>query len=183
MAKWSSRRIQPRRQPPSSSGRTDLGTVLLGALAIIVGSTVLGIAVNHFAPRGIPLLGGDIEGAPALSLPPGILRMSLAETKAAVEAQSALFLDARTDYEYAEGHIPGALNLPAYEFEERFPDLADLIEEAPSLVVYCGGIECSDATEIAERLLEVGHTDVYVFESGWQAWIDSGGAAKEGRDP
>jgi rhodanese-related sulfurtransferase len=183
MAESARRRTQVNRRPVSSFSLSDLGGILLGALGIVAASAALGIAVNQCSPRGIPLLPSATDEATAPSLPAGIVGMNLEEAQAAFEAQSVLFLDARTPEEYAEGHVPGALNLPTYEFEEHFPDLADLVEDAPSVVVYCEGMECSDSIEVAERLLEVGCEGVHVFEPGWRAWKDSGGPVNEGLDP
>ena len=168
---------------PSSFRLSDLGGILLGALGIVAAGAALGMAVNQCSPRGIPLLPSATEQAPARSLPAGIVGMNLEEAQAAFEGQSALFIDARTPEEYAEGHVPGALNLPTYEFEERFPGLADLVEEAPSVILYCDGMECSDSLQVAERLIEVGCESVHVFEPGWRAWKDSGGPVNEGPDP
>ncbi len=183
MARLPRRSHRLRRRPHRSGGRADLGGVLAGALAIVVGSAALGVVVNHFSPRGIPLLAEHSAEAPVFDLPAGMVSLSPAEAEAAFRAGSALFLDARPPEEYAEGHIPGALSLPAGDFEDHFLDLADLVEEAEAIVVYCGGVECSEAMEVAERLLETGRTEVGVFERGWRAWGEAGGPVREGPDP
>jgi rhodanese-related sulfurtransferase len=157
--------------------------VLVGALAIVVGSAALGVVVNHFSPHGIPLLVQRSEAAPALDLPTGIVSVSLAEFQAAFRTQSALLVDARPPEEYEEGHVPGAVSLPAGAFEERYLDLMDVVEEAEATIVYCGGFECSESIQVAERLLEVGRTQVGVFEQGWRAWSESGGPSREGPEP
>ena len=163
-----------------------LTKVVPGALALLLVSAGLGIVANHLSPRGIPLLPRPAEEArseAALPLPAGLVAMSLEQARAAFDAQSALFLDARELQEYEQGHLPGALNLPPSDFEERFLDVADQVEAAASLVVYCDGIECSDAIETAERLLETGRTQVYVFEAGWKAWVSAGGPTARGPEP
>jgi rhodanese-related sulfurtransferase len=176
--------LSPRRQR-SSRGRADLGGVILGALAILVGSAALGVVVNHVSPQGVSLLAAhsDDAEAPPLELPAGLSSLPLDQAQAMFESESALFIDARPPEEYGEGHIPGARNLPAYEFEEYFLDLMDLVEEAATVVVYCGGVECSDSIQVAERLLEIGHSDIRVFENGWRAWSEAGGPVNEGPEP
>ena len=185
MARFKPRSRQIRQRPPSSRGRSDVGGILVGALAILLGSTAVGTAVNHFSPRGIPLLPERPQAplSPALSLPPGISTIDAQQARSALDDEAALFLDARSSVEYAEGHIPAALNLPPDEFEDRYPDLAHLVEAAPALVVYCQGIECSEAAHLAERLREVCERPIYVFELGWRAWLGSGGRAREGPEP
>jgi len=164
--------------------------VLLGALAIALASAILGLVVNHLSPRRIPLLPRPTRGgaglslpSPAVPLPPGLVAMTLEQARAAFDAQSALFLDARKPEEYEQGHIPGARNLPPRGFEDRYLEVAEAVEAATSVVVYCEGVECSDAIETGERLLETGRKQVYIFESGWRAWVGARGPVREGPEP
>src|SRR5262249_43892241 len=58
------------------------------------------------------------------------------------DAKAALFVDARSAEEYAEAHIPGAVNLP---FDDVFkqPDLVKSIDAGGRpIVCYCGGGDC-----------------------------------------
>jgi len=159
--------------------------VIVGALALVIGSAVLGVVVNQVSPRGIPLLStpADADSPATPALPKGIRSVDLPEARSAFDEHAALFLDARSPEDYAEGHVSGALSLPAYEFDARFPEIADRVEEAQSIVVYCDGVECSDSIHVAERLVEYGFSDVSVFESGWRAWAESGAPVSEGTEP
>ena len=165
----------------NSSAQSDLWGIALGALAILLGSATLGIVVNHFSPRGIPIFArGDQEGLP---LPPGLLAISPEEARRMLDDESAIFLDARSPEEYAEGHIRGARSLPLEAFEESYMDVAEQIESAASAVVYCEGIECADAVRTAERLLEAFPGKVYVLELGWRAWLEAGYPKTAGAQP
>ena len=168
-----------------SRGRIDAYGIFLGAAAMVLGSAALGIAVNHLSPRGIPIFGQAAEGEPELSLTMtgGVVRMALAEARASFEAGGALFVDARVEDDYREGHLPGALNIPPGEVGARLPDVADALTSAEAVVVYCHGVECSDAIGVAERLLEVIPEPVYVFETGLKDWIDAGYPVTEGMEP
>jgi rhodanese-related sulfurtransferase len=167
-----------RHEGGGSIARRQLGGVLLGAVGIALGSATLGIAVNHWSPRGIPVL--PRPGEERLPLPPGVQALSLAEAGAAFESGSALFVDARCPEEYEEEHIPGAVNVPRDEYEEWVLDVADQIESAPAVVVYCSGDDCGDAIEVAERLLEIREGPIDVIEVGWEAWEEAGYATAEG---
>lgn len=161
----------PNPSPPTDAGRGSLARVLLGSLCLFLASTALGLLVNHFSPRGLPLFPPAQSQAPAaLPLPAGIESISPEQAYAAFQSRTALFVDARTPEEYAKGHIPGALNLPPRDFDARFPDLADRVESAPQLIVYCRSLECSDAIETAERLHELIPKPVGVFARGWEVW-------------
>jgi len=177
----SPRRATHRLPPSSSRGGADLGGVLLGALAIVLGSAALGILVNHFSPRGIPIFGKGEELQ--LPLPPGVGAMTVDQARAAWEAKSAVFVDARVPEEYEAAHVPGAFNLPPGEFEVRYPDLAEQVEAASTVIVYCEGMECGDSILVAERLRELYHGTIFVVERGWPAWVAGGYPVTAGSEP
>ena len=159
--------------------------MIVGALALVIGSAVLGVVVNQVSPRGIPLFSttAAADSPPAPALPKGMRGVDLPEARSAFDEHAALFLDARSAEDYAEGHVPGALSLPTHEFDARFPEIAERVEGAQSIIVYCDGVECSDSIHVAERLVEYEFSDVSVFESGWRAWVESGAPISEGTQP
>jgi rhodanese-related sulfurtransferase len=171
------------RTTTTSAARADFAATLLGAVLIIAVAVALGLGANHFSGRGIPLLPAHVVESPTIPLPRGVEGLDFAEVRTAFEAGSALFLDARPTGDYAEGHIPGALSLPPDEFEQRFVELIDSITEAPALIIYCSGEECSDSIALAERLLETRDTGIYVFEAGWRAWRRAGAPVGIGGQP
>ena len=70
-----------------------------------------------------------------------------------------LVLDVRRPDEYAEGHIPGAVNLPNEEIgTERPRELPDLHQ---ILLVYCRSGRRSK--EAAQKLFDMGYTHVFEF--------------------
>ena len=87
---------------------------------------------------------------------------------------SALFLDARPFEQYAEGHVPGAINLPVHEEDgmDILFKLEDMLQSAPRLVVYCTGIGCGLSDILSKKLTEVGipKEKIIVFEGGMDAW-------------
>jgi rhodanese-related sulfurtransferase len=157
--------------------------VLIGAIALVVGSAAIGLGVNAISPSGIPLLltTGEAGAPPSLPLPEGLAAITLPEARVALAEGTALFLDAREPDQYAVGHIPGAVNLPAYEFDDYFPQAVERIEEASCLIVYCDGAECSDSIQVAERLREFGFSSIFVFEAGHRAWTEAGGPVEDDR--
>jgi len=173
-----------RRSRRRSRGRIDAYGIILGAAAMVLGSAALGIAVNHFSPRGIPIFGQAAESEPGLNLPmpAGVVRMSLDDARAAFDGGAALFVDARVEEDYREGHVPGALNVPPSQVGERLPEIAEDLTAAQAVLVYCHGIECSDAIGVAERLLEVVPEPVYVIEAGIVGWVDAGYPVREGAE-
>jgi rhodanese-related sulfurtransferase len=67
-----------------------------------------------------------------------------------------LFIDARNDEHYQEGHIPGAYQLDYYHPENYLPALLPLCQAAQQIVVYCNGGDCEDSELAATMLRDVG---------------------------
>ena len=64
---------------------------------------------------------------------PEIQRVSLGDAKAALDANTAVFVDVRGDSLYAESHIPGALSIPLTELENHL----DKLNAADWIITYC----------------------------------------------
>jgi len=87
---------------------------------------------------------------------------------------NVLFLDARPFEQYAEGHIPGSINLSIYDEAgmDLLFKLKDMLDSAPKLVLYCTGISCDLSDILAKKLVEIGipETKLIVFKGGMEAW-------------
>ena len=75
------------------------------------------------------------------------------------------FVDVREEDEYAEGHIPGAINIPLTEFMARVDELN---EDEPVVLVCNTGVRSSQA---ALFLVSLGFEDIYNLEDGTKGWI------------
>ena len=87
-------------------------------------------------------------------------QISGAEAKALMDSESGyIIIDARTQEEYDQGHIPGAILIPEYEIADRaakeVPDKDQLI------LVYCRSGRRSKIA--AEELVKLGYTNVKEF--------------------
>ena len=87
-------------------------------------------------------------------------QISGAKAKALMDSESGyIIIDARTQEENDEGHIPGAILIPEYEIaaraEKELPDKKQLI------LVYCRSGRRSKIA--AEELVKLGYTNVKEF--------------------
>jgi rhodanese-related sulfurtransferase len=89
-------------------------------------------------------------------------------------AAGGLAVDARRPEDFALGHLPGALNLPAEEFDSHFAQLQPRLPSRAPLVVYCGGAECGLSKELAGMLKDMGFSRVEVLRGGIDAWKAAG---------
>jgi 3-mercaptopyruvate sulfurtransferase SseA len=64
---------------------------------------------------------------------PEIQRVSIKETKAALDAGSALIVDVRSADAYQGSHISGAINIPLEELEARLGEL----NKTQWIITYC----------------------------------------------
>lgn len=70
-----------------------------------------------------------------------------------------VILDVRTEEEYAQGHIPGAILIPDYEIETKAEEI--LTDKDQMILVYCRSGQRSK--NAAQTLLELGYTDIREF--------------------
>ncbi|MER3524388.1 MAG: hypothetical protein C4326_10045 [Ignavibacteria bacterium] len=82
---------------------------------------------------------------------------------------SALFVDARHEYDYKLGHIRGAINVPLKDFDLATSPLAPTPKNQ-LIVTYCDGAECNSSIELAQKLAAAGFTNVKMFFGGWNEW-------------
>jgi rhodanese-related sulfurtransferase len=78
--------------------------------------------------------------------------------------------------------IPGSRRVPLDQLEESVRR-SSLARDTP-IVVYCAGSHCPSSREAAEKLGELGYSNVEAFEGGLADWKTAGhdviGAAPEG---
>ena len=87
-------------------------------------------------------------------------QISGAEAKALMDSESGyIIIDARTQEEYDEGHIPGAIMIPEYEIADRAEK--ELPNKDQLILVYCRSGRRSKIA--AEELVKLGYTNVKEF--------------------
>ena len=87
-------------------------------------------------------------------------QISGAEAKALMDSESGyIIIDARTQEEYNEGHIPGAILIPEYEIADRAEK--ELPDKDQLILVYCRSGRRSKIA--AEELVKLGYINVKEF--------------------
>ena len=87
-------------------------------------------------------------------------QISGAEAKALMDSESGyVIIDARTQEEYDQGHIPGAILIPEYEIADRAEK--ELPDKDQLIFVYCRSGRRSKIA--AEELVKLGYTNVKEF--------------------
>ena len=87
-----------------------------------------------------------------------------------------VLLDVRGPASFADGHVPGAINLPHGKIVES--KLAQFAADA-MFVTYCAGPHCNGAFRGAIRLAQLGRP-VKVMIGGLTGWVDEGFSLEAG---
>ena len=87
-------------------------------------------------------------------------------------AQKIIFVDARNETEFLQGHVPGAWLFDPYQPEKYFPTVMPAAQAAETIVVYCHGGDCDDSLSAATLLKQVGipGEKLYVYGGGIGEW-------------
>lgn len=81
-------------------------------------------------------------------------------------------VDVRFPDDFAEGHVPGAINLPMPKWQnQRY--LEEHLDRNATLYLYCYNPTCHLAAQAALKLVEAGYKAVEV-EGGWSDWLEKG---------
>ncbi len=87
------------------------------------------------------------------------VRISAAEAKEMIDNEEVIIVDVRTQAEYEEVRIEGALLIPDYEIADAGPDL--LPDKDAVILVYCrSGRRSENASRI---LIDLGYLNVFDF--------------------
>ena len=88
------------------------------------------------------------------------MNITAEEAKAIMDSQDGyVILDVRTQEEYDQGHIPGAILIPDYEISEKAETV--LTDKNQLILVYCRSGRRSKLA--AEALVKLGYTNIREF--------------------
>jgi len=98
------------------------------------------------------------------------------------EMDVCIFVDARNDEQFAEGHIPRAWRLDPYHSSLYMDDLEPAARDAERIILYCDGGDCEDAIFAGRELLEWGIEleKISLYEGGMEDWEANGGPIEKG---
>ncbi len=85
------------------------------------------------------------------------------------KSKNITFIDARDEWDFAAGHIKGAINIPEYNFESIYNKYSDM-NKSKGIIVYCGSKDCNLAERVADKLKLKGFKEVYIYLDGWEVW-------------
>jgi rhodanese-related sulfurtransferase len=83
-----------------------------------------------------------------------------------------IFVDARKEDLYVEGHIPGAMHCDPYDAAAHVDAVLARTNGVERVIVYCGGGDCEDSIFLCRELIDAGvpEDSVFLFPGGWKEW-------------
>jgi len=186
-------------------------SILGEALLVVLAGLAFAIIANQLSPRGLNLSRNYFPAAAGTNLtvvremaatvtnqpPSEHLRAELqaAGLQLAVSnqviawfadprrlTQHILFIDARNEADYRQGHVPGAWMFDPYQPEKYFPTVVPAAQAAEIIVVYCHGGDCDDSLSAATLLQQVGipGKKISVYGGGFGEWQTLGQPVETG---
>ena len=139
-------------------------------------SLTLSVSVNLFRPKPILYIAKNLEIIKDIDQinkdvsNPMIRTIDIDIAKTLFE-NNTLFVDARAEEYFENGHIPNAIcnddiNLLIEEIDSR-------IQVDEGFIVYCSDDDCGSSEELAYKLQEQGFMSIYVFKGGWKQWTNN----------
>ena len=138
-------------------------------------SIIFSISLNIFRSDSLSLIAQDlliVESVEELNndLNQGIIEISLEIAKDLFD-KDILFIDARAEEYYLEGHIHGAICND--DFDQLINDIDNRIINNDFFVVYCSDDDCGSSEELAYQLFDQGYLNIYLFKGGWKQWTEN----------
>lgn len=155
--------------------------ILKQALLLLVLAISIALVVNQFSPVGIALIGQWDQDKGVISAhakdeihDSRLVIDNIKIAKLSYDGGKTLFVDARSNDDYNEGHIKGAITLPVGEFDERVGNLLDDYSPDQSIITYCSGRTCEDSHRLAQMLIDLGYENVSIMIDGFPGWKENG---------
>ncbi len=187
----------------ASSYRFGWKRILGEMLTVAVAGLAFALATNLISPRGLELSRNYFPGASrpppepggTTNAPPPTVPAQMAARIQAQELQVitgpevhqlfqdpryaqelVVFVDARNQTQYRQGHIPGAYPFDHYRAMEELPTVLPACMNAEQVVVYCTGGDCEDSEFGAITLRDAGVPPdrLFVFIGGITEWTAEG---------
>lgn len=141
-------------------------------LIVLAAGAGLGLAYGALTHKGLfqqPAETPEATRPGNVGSPEAPMMVSVDEAEKIFRSGEALFVDARSEFDFRLGHIKGAVNLPLKEATKDRPLLPGIARDH-LVVTYCDGQNCNSSIDLAARLYATGFRNVRIFFGGWEEW-------------
>jgi len=137
--------------------------------AITLITVCIALGFNQVRSNTLPLLCPWSVAEPDETFSEDVPTVSVEEA-AVMFSHKAVFIDARPEMYYNEGHIKGALNIPWHDVEDAFFEVMGDTPLDTSIITYCDGATCDLCDKLAVFMCDLGFSQVSALANGWTVW-------------
>ena len=143
---------------------------------IVFASVFTSLLFNQLRNKSLPFVKAKVEVVSSLpslkskSSGSHITGIDLELTKKLFE-ENTLFVDARAEEFYNEGHIPNAICFD--DFDLLVEKLENTIGMDDQFIVYCSDSDCGSSEDLSYELQSYGYNNILLFKGGWKEWKDA----------
>lgn len=138
--------------------------------AILTITVCIALGFNQIRAKTLPLFCPWSQPVSGNSFSEFISTVSVEEAAALFHTDHAVFIDARPESVYNQGHIQGALCLPWNQAEEKCFEVIENIPAEKKIITYCDGATCDLCDKLAVFLCDLGFDQVQALINGWTVW-------------
>jgi rhodanese-related sulfurtransferase len=104
--------------------------------------------------------------------------VSADEVRRLLGAPDVVLVDARYPWDFAKGHLPGAMGVSIKAGQEQVVKAMSRVPKDDRIIVYCQSRSCPFGGKVAGRLQAAGFQNIALFRGGWQEWTETMKGAK-----
>jgi rhodanese-related sulfurtransferase len=164
----------------------ELRKIALQIAAVFIFSASLAFITNAARDDRLPLVTPFPPTYQCPSLEKPGLPMDLHTALNLYGKPGTVFVDARMEDAFCQGHIEGARHIPYSFVEPVSKETLDSLKGYGSIIVYCNREDAEAGKLMAGELAQAGIKGVFYLEKGFVGWIRAGGRyagkASEGYD-
>ena len=143
---------------------------------ILFASVFTSLLFNQLRNNSLPFVKKKVEVVSVLkstsskNSEPSLIGIDLELAKKLFE-ENTLFVDARAEEFYNEGHIPNAICFD--DFDLLIEKLENTIGMDDQFIVYCSDSDCGSSEDLSYELQSYGYNNILLFKGGWKEWTDA----------
>lgn len=101
------------------------------------------------------------------------------ELRKGIDAGTLVVVDTMPVAYYEKEHLPGAVNIPGFPYEEAAESAARhaptvLPDKSADIVVYCANTPCRNSDFVGTCLVHLGYENVRKYREGIEDWAAAG---------
>jgi rhodanese-related sulfurtransferase len=114
----------------------------------------------------LPLVANTVRADDKPADKPAVQKIDVDQFDQKRQEKDTVVLDVRTPKEYAEGHVPGAVNIDIHD--PKFDQKIESLDKSKTYLVHCAkGVRSAAATK---KMAGIGFLNLFDFHGGFTAW-------------